>query len=231
MNPIMLNSEAVFTLRDIKFKHVLDIPELKINEKNVTAIVGRSGSGKTTLLHLLNKMVTPDSGQIFFYGNDMAQIAPVELRREVVMMAQSPVIFDGNVRDNLLVGLRFSQKEMVSDKALLDVLQSVELNKKLDDSVLRMSGGEKQRLSLARVAVMKPRVLLLDEPSSALDNDTEDEVMDKIIQFGKQYNIVLIFVTHSTAMAEKYADEIIRIEKGSIHSIIPNHHAEPIRNY
>lgn len=225
MNPIMLNSEAVFTLRDIKFKHVLDIPELKINKKNVTAIVGRSGSGKTTLLRLLNKMVTPDSGQIFFYGNDMVQIAPVELRREVVMMAQSPVIFDGNVRDNLLVGLRFSQKEIVSDKALLDVLQSVELNKKLDDSVLRMSGGEKQRLSLARVAVMKPRVLLLDEPSSALDNDTEDEVMDKIIQFGKEYNIALIFVTHSTAMAEKYADEIIRMEKGAIHSIIQNHHA------
>lgn len=225
MNATTLNPEFVFTLRNITFKHVLDIPELKINERNVTAIVGRSGSGKTSLLRLLNKMVTPDSGQVLFYGNDIAEIGSAELRREVVMMAQSPVIFDENVRDNLLVGLRFSQKEIVSDDTLLDLLQSVELNKKLDDSVLRMSGGEKQRLSLARVAVMKPRVLLLYEPSSALDNDTEDEVMAKIIQFGKHYNIVLIFVTHSTAMAEKYADEIIRIEKGSICSIIQNRHA------
>ena len=105
------------------------------------------------------------------------------------------------------------------------MLHVVGLDKKLDEPAHRLSGGEKQRLALARVMLMEPRVWLLDEPSSALDKETEDEVMKKIMDFGKRNGSTIIFVTHSTPMAEKYAEEMIEIENGEIVSIKQNQHA------
>jgi len=218
------NEKAVFTLKEVKFKDILYIKELAIKEKKTTAIVGKSGSGKTTLLKLLNKLISPDSGIIYYRDTPLEAIDAVTLRREVVMMPQTPVIFDGNIRENLLIGIQFSEKKLPPDGRLMSVLQAVGLDKKLDEPAHLLSGGEKQRLALARVMLMEPRVWLLDEPSSALDKDTEDEVMKKIMDFGKRNGSTIIFVTHSIPMAEKYAEEIIEIENGEIVSIKQNQH-------
>lgn len=215
----MSKETEIFLLKDVVYKNILNVTYLSLQSNNVTGIVGKSGSGKTTLLRLLNKMNTPDAGEVAYKGESLSEIQPTELRRKVVMMAQTPVIFDGNIKDNLLMGVRFSERKDVPDEELEKALHAVELEKALTDEVEKLSGGEKQRLALARVVIMKPEVLLLDEPSSAFDDNTEDEVMGKIIAFGKMYDIKLIFVTHSLAMAHKYADEVIQIEKGQIVSI------------
>jgi len=218
------NEKPVFTLKEVKFNDILYIKELTIAEKKTTAIVGKSGSGKTTLLKLLNKLISPDSGTIYYRDTPLETIDSVALRREVVMMPQTPVIFEGNIRENLLIGLKFSEKKLPPDDRLMSVLQAVGLDKKLDEPAHLLSGGEKQRLALARLTLMEPRVWLLDEPSSALDKETEDEVMKKIMDFGKRNGSTIIFVTHSTPMAEKYAEEIIEIENGEIVSIKQNQH-------
>ncbi|HOV70716.1 MAG TPA: ATP-binding cassette domain-containing protein [Dysgonamonadaceae bacterium] len=218
------NEKPVFTLKEVKFNDILYIKELTIAEKKTTAMVGKSGSGKTTLLKLLNKLISPDSGTIYYRDTPLETIDSVALRREVVMMPQTPVIFEGNIRENLLIGLKFSEKKLPPDGRLMSVLQAVGLDKKLDEPAHLLSGGEKQRLALARLMLMVPRVWLLDEPSSALDKETEDEVMKKIMDFGKRNGSTIIFVTHSTPMAEKYAEEIIEIENGEIVSIKQNQH-------
>ncbi len=218
------SEKPVFTLNKVKFKDILYIKKLTINEKKTTAIVGRSGSGKTTLLKLLNKLISPNSGTIYYRDTPLEAIDSVTLRREVVMMPQTPVIFEGNIRENLLIGLKFSEKKLPPDNKLMDMLHVVGLDKKLDEPAHQLSGGEKQRLALARVMLMEPRVWLLDEPSSALDKDTEDEVMQKTMDFGKRNESSIIFVTHSIPMAKKYAEEIIEIENGEIVSIKQNHH-------
>jgi putative ABC transport system ATP-binding protein len=219
------SEKPVFTLNKVKFKDILYIKKLTIKEKKTTAIVGRSGSGKTTLLKLLNKLISPYGGTIYYRDIPLEAIDAVTLRREVVMMPQTPVIFEGNIRENLLIGLKFSEKKLPPDNKLMDMLHVVGLDKKLDEPAHRLSGGEKQRLALARVMLMEPRVWLLDEPSSALDKETEDEVMKKIMDFGKRNGSTIIFVTHSTPMAEKYAEEMIEIENGEIVSIKQNQHA------
>ena len=218
------SEKPVFTLNKVKFKDILYIKKLTINEKKTTAIVGRSGSGKTTLLKLLNKLISPNSGTIYYRDTPLEAIDSVTLRREVVMMPQTPVIFEGNIRENLLIGLKFSEKKLPPDNKLMDMLHVVGLDKKLDEPAHRLSGGEKQRLALARVMLMEPRVWLLDEPSSALDKDTEDLVMQKVVDFGRRNESSIVFVTHSSPMAWKYAEEMIEIENGEIVSIKQNHH-------
>src|SRR5699024_6756973 len=139
--------------------------------------VGQSGSGKSTLLRLLNNLISPDAGKIHYQDESLHKIDPVLLRRKITMVAQTPVIFDGTVRDNLLIGLRFSEKEPVTDQIMVRMLKTMKLDKKLETDAADLSGGEKQRLALARVMLLDAEVFLLDEPSSALDDTTAKEVI------------------------------------------------------
>src|SRR5690606_40330399 len=108
-------------------------------------------------------------GTILYKGTPISEIDPVRLRRQVVMLPQTPVMFDGTIRDNLLIGLQFSEREPVPDDALRRVMEIMDLRKKLDDDAATLSGGEKQRVALGRLRVQRPAAAVLDEPSSALD--------------------------------------------------------------
>lgn len=187
-----------------------------IESHKVTCIVGASGSGKTTLLRLLNKLISPDSGEILYNGYSINSIDSVKLRRDVVMLPQSPAIFNGNIKDNLLVGLKFSEKPLVSDTKLLETLQLINLKKDLNETPDALSGGEKQRLALGRVILMDPDVLLLDEPSSALDEDTEHIIIDSLVKYSRKNNKTLIMVTHSKKVANTFSDYIIEMKNGEI---------------
>lgn len=187
----------MFLLKKVKYKHILDINDLNIEKYKVTSIVGESGSGKSTLLRLLNKLISCDSGEIFYNDQSLDTINSVELRRNVVMLPQLPAIFPGTVRDNLLIGLKFSEKPTVDDAKLRQILNIVHLNKELGDDSDKLSGGEKQRLALGRVILIDPEVFLLDEPSSALDEETERIIIEKLVEYTKESNKTLIMVTHS----------------------------------
>lgn len=209
----------MYYIKNLKYKDILDIEEVNIPEKKVTSIVGKSGSGKTTLLRLLNKLISCDTGEILFKEKSLKAISSVELRRRVVMLPQQPVIFEGSIRENLLKGLKFSEKELLEDDELDKILKLVHLDKPLDAKADVLSGGEKQRVALGRVILMDPEVLLLDEPSSALDETTEDKIIEFVANYSRNNNKTLILVTHSKDISKKYSDVEILIESGNISSI------------
>ncbi len=206
----------MFQLKNVKYKNILDIKQLSIPANKITCVVGESGSGKTTLLRLLNKMINCTEGEIFYNNNAISTINSIELRRKVVMLPQVPAIFSGTVRDNLLIGLKFAEKPLVDDEKLSEVLNMVHLDKPLDEDADKLSGGEKQKLALGRVVLMDPEIFLLDEPSSALDEDTEQIIIEKLVHYTKKTNKTLIMVTHSRKIARTYADNIIQIKNGKV---------------
>ena len=206
----------MYRMIDVKYKDILHIEELKILPQKITCIVGESGGGKTTLIKLLNKMISPTSGEIYYCDKPIKEVDSVALRREVVMLSQSPGIFPGSVRDNLLVGLKFSEKEPADDNELIEVLKKVHLYKSLDDIAENLSGGEKQRVALGRVMLMDPKILLLDEPSSALDEKTERNIIREVVDYVRTKKKTLIVVTHSKDIATEHADEIIEMAGGMV---------------
>ena len=206
----------MFTFDNVKYKDILAIDDLKIELGKVTCITGPSGSGKSTFLRLINKLISPDSGVISLNGENIADINSVEYRRRVPMLSQSPVTFPGTIRDNLLIGRKFQNKEAPSDDKLLAALKAVSLDEPLDKDVDNLSGGEQQRVSIARLMLLDSEVYLLDEPSSALDDLTEDFVIKSMVDMARDENKTIIYVTHSNSMADKYSDRVIKIVDGRI---------------
>lgn len=205
----------MFELREVSVQGILQIRKLSIPAQKVTCIMGPSGSGKSTLLRLLNALETPDSGEIFFQGQRIAEIHPVELRRQAVMVPQTPVIFSGSVKDNLLAGLELAEKPKASNDELDRILRRVLLSKDLKTPAEQLSGGEKQRLALARAMLLNPEAFLLDEPTSALDEDTADAVMKNFLDYSRKHASTLVIVTHSKELAEHVADHIVDISSFS----------------
>ena len=206
----------MFEIRNLRYKDILYIERMNIKKGITTSITGRSGSGKTTLLKMLNKMISPDEGTILYEKKPVKNIDSLDLRRRVVMLPQSPVIFPGDIRDNLLKGLRFSEKPDAPDSRMNEIISELHLNKSLDDDISQLSGGEKQRIALARVILMDPEVYLLDEPSSALDEETEKTMIDFLVKHSRINKKTLIMVTHSKKIASEYSDEIAEIENGRL---------------
>jgi len=206
----------MFRLNNVQFKNILDINKLNIPNNKVTCIVGESGSGKSTLLRLLNKLMSCDSGEISFNDRPLYSINSVELRRTIVMLPQQPVIFPGTVRDNLLIGLKFAEKPAVDEEKLYQILRMIHLDKELNEDSDKLSGGEKQRLALGRVILLDPEVFLLDEPSSALDEETERIIVEDLVAYTKETNKTLIMVTHSKKIAENYSENIIEMNRGKV---------------
>lgn len=203
----------MFEISNLKFMNILNIPKLII-DRQVTCIMGASGSGKTTFLRMLNRLNAPDEGTILYNGEDISSLDAVKLRRRVVMLGQTPVIYSGDIRDNLQIGLELSQKLPATEQMLKQNLERVGLNKPLDEPCGKLSGGEKQRLCLARVLLMDVETYLLDEPSAALDRETEHFVIHNLANYVQEKDKQLVMVTHSQAIAEHYRDCTILFEAG-----------------
>jgi putative ABC transport system ATP-binding protein len=218
MAPAMRDHGA-FDLLGVRYRDILDIQRLEVPEHRISAVVGPSGGGKTTLLRLLNRLASPDAGSILFRGEPLAQIDPVQLRRRVVMLAQMPVIFPGSVGDNLIAGCRLAEKPLPPEAAQKAILRRVGLEKGLEEEAARLSGGEKQRLALARVMLMDPEVLLLDEPSASLDAETESQIFSLITEYCRERSKTLVMVTHSEKEFTSYYDLLIRIRAGRVENV------------
>jgi putative ABC transport system ATP-binding protein len=198
---------SMFRLENISYHKVLNSIHMEFKHNVISCMTGASGAGKSTILKFLNKMLIPTDGKIFYQDQPLESIDSIELRRQAVMLQQAPVIFDGSIEDNLQIGLKFSGKEPAHQKTLENALDMVMLGKKLNEKADKLSGGEKQRLALARLFIMKPKVYLLDEPTSALDPETEMEVMRGFLNSVKEQNGTVIMVTHSKAIADQLGEE------------------------
>ncbi|WP_163537913.1 ABC transporter ATP-binding protein [Gracilibacillus sp. YIM 98692] len=199
----------MFTVNGLIYKNILHIDKLEIPDHKIICLFGESGSGKSTLLKMFNQMLSPDDGEITYKSQPIQEFPSVELRREVVMLGQDPIVFDETVRENLQKGLEFAERELEDDQTLIKMLGKLKLDKSLDEDASKLSGGEKQRIALARVLLMKAEVYLMDEPTSALDENTEHLVMDVFTEFIRTHQKTAVMVTHSKEVAEKYADQVV----------------------
>lgn len=203
-------------LEKVRYKGILSVNYLNIEEKKITFIVGKSGSGKSTLLKLINNMISANSGDIFYNGKNINEIDPIDLRKKVVMVPQNIVIFDGTIRDNLLKGLELRKETLVDDETLKNILKVVCLEKGLDEKAQKLSGGEKQRLILGRALALQCDVLMLDEPTASLDEKTSEMVLRNIISFAKERDLSLIIITHDLRLANIYSERTIEVIKGKV---------------
>lgn len=193
---------------------VLNNISLSINDGEIVSILGSSGSGKTTLLNIILGLINADEGTIFFNDKDITKV-PME-KRDFNIVFQDYALFPNlNAYKNITYGLKNfpnrSTKEEVD--AMIDLL---DLREHLDKKIDMLSGGQKQRVALARTLVMKPKILLLDEPLSALDGVIKESIKEKIVQIAKNFNLTTIIVTHDHEEALTISNKVLIINKGNI---------------
>lgn len=175
----------------------------------VTVVAGPSGSGKSTLMRLGNGLERPTSGSVRFRGRDAESIDPRELRRRVGMVFQKPLPFPGSVRDNLRVAGPDSE-----ERSMIEVLDRVGLHSSfLDRAADDLSGGECQRMCVARTLMTAPEVLLMDEPTSALDPDNRSAI-ERLAETLTTEGLAILWVSHDLAQVRRIADEILVLTEG-----------------
>jgi UDP-glucose/iron transport system ATP-binding protein len=201
--------------RTVKDKTLVADASFEVRTREVLAIAGPSGAGKSSLLRLLNRLDEPTSGTVYLQGTDYRQIAPRELRRQLGMVTQRPYLFPGSVEDNLRFGPA-QRGEVLSQDSVEQLLARVGLSGYSDRNVAKLSGGEAQRVSLARTLANSPLVLLLDEPTSALDDAAKREVETLIQQIVRDQKLTCVIVTHDIAQAGRLADRALLLEAGQI---------------
>ena len=205
LDHIQKSFDGVPVLRDIT---------LQVEDGEIVSILGPSGCGKTTLLNLILGIVEADNGIISYNGEDLTHMA-MEKRGFNIVFQEYALFPNLNVYQNITYGLRnkpnISSKEEVED--LIDLLG---LREHLTKRVDQLSGGQKQRVALARTMVMKPRILLLDEPLSALDGVIKESIKDRIKTIAREYHLTTIIVTHDPEEALTLSDRVLIIDKGNI---------------
>lgn len=193
-------------LSDINF-------EISTGER--VAIFGPSGAGKSTLIRLLNRLDEPSTGTVYLEGQDYRQIPPRKLRRRLGMVMQLPNLFPGSVAENIRFGPT-AQGENLDEARLKDLLSGVDLEGFADRDVGKLSGGEAQRVNLARTLANKPEVLLLDEPTSSLDQTARREVEETILSVLDSGEVTCILVSHDRAQVQRLADRVLMLEGGKL---------------
>ena len=196
-------------LRFENVKFIKEYDDFSIDKNEVVFVVGKSGSGKSTLLKLINNTLQMKSGRIFYKDENILNIKPVELRRNIIMTSQENFLFDMTIRENFHEFYKLRDLEELTDDEITKFLKITNFGVDLNLNVEKLSGGEKQRVFLAIALSLDPEVLLLDEPTSALDNKTAFDMMKNIVDYCKQNDITLVVVTHARQLVDEFADKII----------------------
>ncbi|MFU8827417.1 MAG: ATP-binding cassette domain-containing protein [Brevefilum sp.] len=194
---------------------ILSALNFSIETGERVAIFGPSGAGKSTLIRLINRLDEPTAGTVWVEGEDYRQMPPSVLRQRLGMVMQHPNLFPGTVADNLRYGPS-ARGETLSDQAIQALLEGVDLAGFAERQVSKLSGGEAQRVNLARTLANKPEALLLDEPTSALDQAAKTEVEETILSVINQQKVTCILVTHDEAQVRRLAERVLRLEEGQI---------------
>ncbi|MGD8792855.1 MAG: phosphate ABC transporter ATP-binding protein [Anaerolineae bacterium] len=201
--------------RVVDGKRLVDDVSLEVQAGDLISIVGPSGAGKSSFLRLLNRLDEPTEGTVFLEGEDYRNIPPRALRRQVGMLMQAPNLFKGTVADNIRFGPR-QRGEELSSEAVDRLLRGVNLAGYAGRDVGSLSGGEAQRVSLARTLANSPAMLLLDEPTSSLDEATRRDVEELILQIIDEQALTCLIVTHDQDQARRIARQAAVMETGRL---------------
>ena len=199
--------------RVVTGKTILSDISFDVAARDLLGIVGASGSGKSSLLRLLNRLDEPTSGTVYIDGHDYRQLPPRELRRRVGMVTQRPFLFPGDVASNLRFGPA-QRGETVTAETVASLLERVGLPGFAAREVSVLSGGEQQRVSLARALANDPEVLLLDEPTSALDEDAKLGIEELIASLVRDHGLTCVMVTHDREQARRMCNRVLVLEAG-----------------
>ena len=199
-------------LRDISFS---------VNKGDVISIIGSSGSGKSTMLRCVNLLEEPTGGKIVFEGKDIAgkELNLSQYRARVGMVFQQFNLFNNmNALENCVCPQLtvLHRKREEAEKIARDYLERVGMSAYCNARPAQLSGGQKQRVALARTMVMKPRILLLDEPLSALDGVIKESIKEKIKEIAREFKLTTIIVTHDPEEALTLSDKVLIVNEGSI---------------
>ena len=186
---------------------------IRVSASEILAIVGSSGAGKSSFLRLLNRLDEPTDGTVLLKSCDYRSIAPQELRRRIGMVMQTAFLFPGTVSANIAFGPR-QRGEALSLTEIATLLERVGLSGFEDRDVGHLSGGEAQRVALARMLANAPEVLLLDEPTSALDEASVHEVEELVRGIVQNQRMACVIVTHDPAQAVRLAGRTMIMETG-----------------
>jgi putative ABC transport system ATP-binding protein len=199
--------------RTVGGRKLVDDVSVQVHAGEVLAVVGPSGAGKSSFLRLLNRLDEPTAGTVSLQAVDYRLIPPRDLRRSVGMVTQQAFLFPGTVDQNVGFGPR-QRGEVISQARAEQLLARVGLSGYAGRDVANLSGGEAQRVSLARALANSPLVLLLDEPTSALDDAAESEVEELIADIIRDTGLTCVMVTHDFAQAARMATRVMMLQHG-----------------
>lgn len=208
------NLEKFYGVADSR-QQVLKGVDLKVDDGEYLVILGASGSGKSTLLNILGGLEKADNGKVYYNNCELTALSDKELtkfRREKVgfVFQQYYLLPDMNVEKNVRMGA-----DLADNKDYLNIIEALGLGEKLKKYPRQLSGGEQQRVAVARALAKKPQVLFMDEPTGALDEATGRQLLDYVLKLRKQSGFTLIMVTHNGNIAET-AERVIKIGSGKI---------------
>ncbi|HXB34345.1 MAG TPA: ATP-binding cassette domain-containing protein [Puia sp.] len=197
--------------------------DLHVNKGENLVILGKSGTGKSVLIKCLVGLEWPDEGEVRVFGKDLFSLNYAELNESRVrtgFLFQNAALYDSmTVKENLLFPLRQHEKEMTREKKqarVMEMLDNVGLAESIDQLPSKLSGGQSKRIGLARTLILRPELMLYDEPTTGLDTGTGKEISELMIQMKKKYNISSITITHDMTCAKLTADRIIMLREGVV---------------
>jgi ABC-type sulfate/molybdate transport systems ATPase subunit len=212
--------EASHLTRRVGERVLVQDVSVKVSSGEIVAIVGPSGAGKSSFLRLLNRLDEPTSGTVLLKEVDYRSIPPQELRRRVSMVMQTAYLFPGTVSANIAFGPN-QRGEVLEAERIASLLERVGLSGFADRDVGHLSGGEAQRVALARTLANAPEVLLADEPTSALDEASVRGIEELILDIIQERRMSCVIVTHNRAQAARLAARTMVMEAGRLVAIGP----------
>lgn len=195
---------------------VLRAVSLDVAAGELLVVIGPSGGGKSSLLRCINRLNDIDSGAIFLDGQSIYDLPATALRRKAGMIFQKTAAFEGTVAENIAFGAAL-HNETVSRQQIGELMQLASLETELmDEPAQALSGGQEQRLGIARALALKPSLMLLDEPTSALDPIATSHVEDSLLRLRRQTSLTMIWVSHSIEQARRIGSRVLLLDQGRI---------------
>ncbi len=197
----------------------LSIDNLHTERGRILTIIGPNGSGKSTLIRLINLLEKPDGGKIYFNGSEItaAGIYSTDVRKKMSVVFQEPLLFNSSVYSNIIIGLKIRKIRLSEAKDRIDYyIDKLKIGDLLNRGTRDLSGGEKQRVSLARALVLDPELLLLDEPLANIDQSSRESLRSDLFKVLKNYGKSVVYVTHDRNEAMILADDIAVMDRGKV---------------